>query len=61
SKGDPSAPPPTIPKGAPADGATQPTPGQGTVKGSTANPAPDGRLPGGRAGSGGSKSNEFGR
>lgn len=33
----------------------QPTPGQGTVKGSTANPVPDGKTPGGQAGSAGHK------
>lgn len=61
SKGDPAAPPPTIPRGPGADSSSQPMPGQGTVKGSTANSAPDGVIPGGRAGSGGHKTNEFGR
>ena len=61
SKGDPTAPPPTIPRTAPPDKPPAPTQGQGTVKGSRANPAADGQIPGGRTGSGGSKSNEFGR
>ncbi|WP_157055435.1 hypothetical protein [Achromobacter spanius] len=61
SRGDPSGPPPTIPQAAPGDKPSQPVQGQGTVKGSSANPAPDGRIPGGKAGSGGHKTNEFGR
>lgn len=61
AKRDPTAPPPTIPRTAPSDDSAQPTRGQGTVNGSRANPASDGRIPGGRAGSGGGKSNAFGR
>ena len=61
SRGDPSGPPPTIPQAAPGENPSQPVQGQGTVKGSSANPAPDGRIPGGKAGSGGHKTNEFGR
>ncbi|MGE8687707.1 MAG: hypothetical protein ACN6PJ_11270 [Achromobacter sp.] len=45
----------------PAEKPPQPIRGQGTVKGSRANPAPDGTIPGGKAGSGGHKTNEFGR
>lgn len=47
--------------GAPGEQTPQPVRGQGTVEGSRANPAPEGTLPGGRAGSGGHKTNEFGR
>ncbi|CAB3739479.1 hypothetical protein [Achromobacter piechaudii] len=61
SRGDPSRPPPTIPQAAPGETPSQPIQGQGTVKGSSANPAPDGRIPGGKAGSGGHKTNEYGR
>lgn len=61
SKGDPSRPPPTVPQAAPGTTPSQPVQGQGTVKGSSANPAPDGQIPGGKAGSGGHKTNLFGR
>ncbi len=61
SRGDPSGPPPTFPQAAPGEKPSQPVQGQGTVKGSSANPATDGRIPGGKAGSGGHKTNEFGR
>lgn len=57
---------PNMPAASPGARAPQPIQGQGTVKGSRANPPPDGSPPdgsppGGRAGSGGHKSNPMGR
>ena len=57
----PTPPKPPAPAAGPAEREPQQIRGQGTVKGSRANPAPDGKIPGGQAGSGGHKTNEFGR
>lgn len=59
-----NATPPTAAPKPPASAGEQaphPIQGQGTVKGSHVNPAPDGKVPAGRAGSGGHKTNNFGR
>ena len=52
---------PNMPAASPGERAPQPIQGQGTVEGSRANPPSDGSQPGGRAGSGGHKSNQMGR
>ncbi|MCY1196851.1 hypothetical protein D9M72_82020 [compost metagenome] len=52
---------PATPAASPGERSPQPMRGQDTVEGSRANPAADGKIPGGKAGSGGHKTNEFGR